>query len=351
MISDVTTSPKVYVVILNWNGWGDTVECLESVFSNTYSNYHVIVCDNASSDGSMERFREWADMGLGVPENVDSPVRERTFYQVPRPIRWIQYSRERAERGGDCASNEPPLILIQVGANLGFAGGNNVGMRYAMARGGYEFIWLLNNDTVIDPDALREMVLHMEKLPGAGLCGSTVLYYTSPHRIQAVGGGRYHRMLGRGKLIGNGRPQSTQFDYHWVAKRLDYLLGASMLVRKSFIDRVGLMSEDYFLYFEELDWALRSKDIYSQTYAEKSVVYHKAGGSTRQGEALGVKADYYGARNRLVFTRKYYPYLLPLIYAGLMVACINRLRRGQPARALMMLRLIAGDYSTKGPSC
>jgi len=334
--------PKVYVVILNWNGWKDTIECLESVFKNSYSNYRVIVCDNDSTDGSVERIKDWAEGRLLVQLDTDSPLHDKSWPPVDKPIRWVEYGREKAEQGGDPLTSEAPLVLISTGGNLGFAGGNNVGLRYALARGDFDYVWLLNNDTVINAVALVEMVQQMEDEPESGICGSTLLYYHNPEKVQTLCGGVYYKWLGAVRYIGQGLhlSQKCKITRSEVLNQLDYVLGASMLVRKSFLQQIGLMNEDYFLYFEEIDWAMRGKHIFSLTYANNSIVYHKEGGSTRRKKVLEAIPDYYGVRNRLLFARKFHPYTLPGIYVGLAVACLNRLRRGQVDRAGMILKLI-----------
>lgn len=332
--------PRVGIVILNWNGWKDTVECLESVFRNSYPNFSVIVCDNDSNDDSIKYIKEWAEGTLQVQGAAESTLNALSYPPVQKPIPWKEYGREQAENGGDRSSPESQLVLIRTGGNLGYAGGNNVGLRYTLVHEEFEYIWLLNNDTVIDTVALAEMVRQMECEPHAGMCGSTLFFYHEPHKVQALGGATYDKWFGKGDFIGKGISVAEAELVCDVAGKLEYIIGASMLVRKSYLVEVGLMCEDYFLYFEEIDWALRGKAHYGLTYSKKSVVYHKEGGSTRKGKVLGEIPDYFGARNRLIFTRKFYPYALPIIYVGLIVALLNRLRKGQVRRAKMILHLL-----------
>jgi len=340
-VNETAHLPKAYIVILNWNGWKDTIECLESVFRNNYPNFRVIVCDNDSTNGSVERIQDWADGNLQVQVDIKNPLYTRSFPPVEKPIRWVEYNREQAEAGGDREIGEPPLVLIRTGGNLGFAAGNNVGLRYALARNDFEYAWLLNNDTVIDASALTEMIRQMIAEPKSGMCGSLLLYYHEPEKVQTAGGGRYYKLLGGGRHISEGNCVSEILDRNKVLNRLDYIIGASMLVHKPFLQHVGLMCEDYFLYFEEIDWALRAKTNFSLTYTEKSIVYHKHGGSTRGQNEIGIIPEYYGMRNRLVFTRKFYPYALPAIYAGLAFACLMRLKKGRMDRVRMILKLLA----------
>ena len=335
--------PEVYVLVLNWNGWKDTIECLESLFRLDYPNYKVIVCDNGSEDGSMEQIKAWADGNVDLIVQEDDPMHAYTFPPVPKPIRYVEYNREQAQVGGDLSEAGCPLILIQTGENLGFAGGNNVGLRYALARGDFDFVWLLNNDTVARADALSQLVTRSEQGSEVGICGSKLLYYHQPEKVEALGGGMYYPWLGMPRHIGAGEDASQVVQPKHIERKMTYVIGASMLVRKSFLLDVGLMNEDYFLYFEDLDWALRARGRYSLAYAPKSIVYHKegsaTGGDNRNPDARSRNADYYQIRNRVRVTKKFYPWALPGVYLGLTVTLLNRMRRRQWDRVGMILKL------------
>jgi len=290
-------APTVFIVLLNWNGLSDTVACLDSLGELEYPNYEIVVVDNASSDGSEAALR----------------------------------------------ARYPNLTVLQSGANLGFAGGNNVGLRYALAHGA-AYAWLLNNDTLVERDALTELVAKMQREPGLGLCGSTLLYEAQRGTVQALGGAHYNRWLGTVRHLGQheGWPQTV--DEAEVEQRLSYLIGASMLASKAFLERVGLLQEDYFLYFEELDWAARARGTFRLGYAAKSVVYHKEGssigGTDRAKAGKSYTADLYALKNRVRFTRRFYPYALPTVYLGLLVALLNRVRRRQWRRVALIVRVM-----------
>jgi len=289
--------PLVYIVLLNWNGWRDTRACLDSLEGLSYPNYRVVVVDNASTDGSEARLRE----------------------------------------------SHPEVTLLQSGANLGFAGGNNVGLRYALG-GGADYVWLLNNDTLVEPDALTHLLARMEEDPEVGLCGSTLVYEGDRETVQAWGGARYNRWLGTVRHLGQGKPRAQAVDAPSVERDLDYLVAASTLASRRFLEEVGLLREDYFLYFEELDWAVRAKGRFRLGYAPKSVVYHKEGssigGSDQAKPHKSWTADLYALKNRVVFTRRYYPYALPTVYLGLMMAMLNRVRRRQWGRVGLIARIM-----------
>ena len=290
-------APVVFIVLLNWNGLQDTDACLGSLAGLDYPNYRVVIVDNASSDGS------------------EAELRRR----------------------------HPGLTLLQSGANLGFAGGNNVGLRYAL-KNGAEYVWLLNNDTLVEPDALTQLVKKMQLEPALGLCGSTLLYEGQRDTVQALGGAHYNRWLGTVAHIGQHEPWLQNPNEKQVEAKLSYLIGASTLASRRFLETVGLLQDDYFLYFEELDWAARARGRFRLGYAAKSIVYHKEGssigGTDRAKAGKSYTADLYALKNRVRFTRRFYPYALPTVYLGLLVALANRVRRRQWRRVQLIIRVM-----------
>lgn len=338
---------KVYIVIVNYNGWQDTVECLESVFRLEFDSYRVIVCDNGSTDGSLERIKEWADTGAGFYIKGADTIRNLITPPVCKPISFMEYSSSETEHGG-VTDADPPLVLIHCGENLGFGGGNNTGIRYALARDDFSHVWLLNNDTVVARKALTRLVTRMDEEPGAGMCGSTLLLYDNPERVQALGGGYYCKWIGLPWHLGRLRSVNGVIGRERSERWMNYVVGASLLVSKKFIQTVGVMEEEYFLYFEELDWALRAKGVFKLVYAPDSIVYHKVGASIGTSSNPALKSfacDYYNIRNRLLFTRKYYRYALPAIYATLVVAIFVRALCGKWDRVVMIWRLLIGGGS------
>ncbi len=198
---------------------------------------------------------------------------------VPKPVSFRELTRDEAE------SNERrpavSLTLVQTGGNLGFAGGCNVGVRHALAQG-TDYVWLLNNDTLAARESLRQMVDHVRAHAGVGICGSTLLDIHRPSVVLALGGGRMRRSTGAVWSIGHGSrwPLPAEKMVELESQRMDYVVGASMLVSRSCLETAGLMDEGYFLYFEELDWAARLPPDFRLGYAPGSVVYHHEGGSS-----------------------------------------------------------------------
>jgi GT2 family glycosyltransferase len=326
---------KVCIVVLNWNGWRDTIECAESLFCLTGLEFVVVICDNASSDGSMEQIEAWA---RGTRPAPSASFLGSATPPVSKPLRFARYTRAEAEAG---PPDDAPLVLIDTGANLGFAGGCNVGMRYALTRPDCTHVWLINSDCVVAPRALAEMVALTQRRPRVGICGSQVRYYDAPDIVQTFGGLLDRRFCTTHSLA-SGCPADrlTTEPAH-----LDYIPGASMLVTRALLEEVGLMAEDYFLYFEEIDWAERLKQRFDLAVCLDSIVYHRGaasiGSPSERGER-GARSDYFLLRGRILFARKFYPRRLGTVYAGLLVSALNRLRRGQWTRARIALCALVG---------
>ena len=335
--------PKVAIIILNWNGWKDTIECLESVFRNNYANYQVIVVDNGSTNSSIEKMKDWADgkQEILTPESTH-PLYTLSHPALKKPILYIYYTLEEVEKGGIFKLEEKinkkwrerrksnskelnpmsscPLIFIQTGKNYGFAGGNNVGIKYAMAKGNYDYIWLLNNDTVIDKDALIEMIKLGKNNKKIGILGSKLLYYDMPNTIQTLGGSNQITWNISGKHICDLKEDRLEYNNDFEIK--GYICGASLLAKKKLIEEVGIIDVNYFMLVEDVDWCFRAlKKNWKLFYSGKSKVWHKFGASIKKSNVnkkfLGRRSNrfpinkfilnkYYFTRSCLHFAKKYY---------------------------------------------
>lgn len=283
-----------YIVILNWNGHKDTIPCLESLLPNLNSQTAVIVCDNASTDDSINCITNW---------------RLNNYPKIPAA------NLDRAAVLAGATIEDAQFILIRNEGNLGFAGGNNPGIQLALSDRDCEYIWLLNNDTLVNAQSLPNAIARMQQNPRIGICGSTLIYAHTPNAVQAFGGSSYQPYSGRSAHIGYlANPEQAPTDPAPIERQLDMIVGAAMLVSRQFVETVGLMQEDYFLYYEEIDWATRGRKQFCLGYAPASHVWHKEGASigtsSSGGSALSV---YYLYRNRLRFTLRFYPYFLPSV--------------------------------------
>ncbi len=234
--------PKVAIIVLNWNGWQDTIECLESLQQITYPNYQIIVVDNGSTDGSVEKIKAWA--------RGEIPVESKFFEYNPntKPVQWVEYDRQTAEAGGipeeeDKLAELPSsrrIILIQTGENLGFAGGNNVGIKYAL-RAENSYICLLNNDTIIDPQCLGLCTEILNENKYIGAVSPKILWYDEPQKIWYAGA---VFRLWRGDIphIGMLQPDSAEFS---GIRSTEHVTGCAMLSKRELFEEVGLFNEEY----------------------------------------------------------------------------------------------------------
>lgn len=244
-------SPRVVIVILNYNQLEDTLECLASLDRQKYDNAEIVLVDNASSDGS--------------PDAV--------------------------------ASRYPHIQILRNATNLGYAEGNNTGMRYALAQS-RDYLMLLNNDTVVAPDCLAQLVAQAEREPEAAMLGPMVYHYDEPDIIQSAGGVRsarwrfYHR--------GQNEPDQAQYSQ---PEPVAWVTGCAILARSRCLGEVGLFDPRFFLYGEEVDWCLRAGEHgYKVIFVPGARVWHKG---VQRRYAPSPQTTYYTARNELLLMRKH----------------------------------------------
>ncbi len=243
--------PRVATIILNWNGIEDTRECLASLRKVTYPDQRIIVVDNGS-DG---------DQAGQLEREFDG------FVEVVRNER-----------------------------NLGFAGGANVGIRRALEQG-TDYVLLLNNDVTVDPAFLDAMVNAAAGYKRLAALSPRAYFYDPPNVIYSTGG-TVKRWTGVARQIGRGEEDSGQFER---PARRDYADGLCMLIPSAALDRVGLLDEDYFAYWEETDWCVRASDKGLRCYyVPEAKVWHKAERSRRASDAF----NFHYRRNALMFVRK-----------------------------------------------
>jgi GT2 family glycosyltransferase len=213
---------QINVLVLNWNNWKDTNECLASLQALDYGDWSVIVLDNGSTDGSVPRIRE----------------------------------------------RFPDVEIMELGENLGYAKGNNAGIRAALERGA-EYVWLLNNDATVDPRALRALVEKAEGDQKIGAVGSAIYSMTHPEQLQSWGGGHVSR-IGR----------SHHFTGPVSDERVQFLTGASLFLRCSAVKSVGLLDEGFFMYWEDADYCFRMRRAgWKLAVSGDSKVWHKEQGT------------------------------------------------------------------------
>ncbi len=215
----------MYVVVLNWNARAVTAECLESLAAVDYPRRTILLVDNGSTDGSVGALR--------------AAYREIEILALP--------------------------------ANRGFAGGMNAGMRHALDHGA-EMVLLLNNDTLVNRQFLRALVDAMQNRPAAGMAAPKIYYAAEPDRIW-VAGGAISFWLGTMRHVGIREYDHGQYN---VQREIPHATGCCLLVRREVIERVGLLDESYYLYGEDADWVLRTREAgYTILYEPRAAIWHK----------------------------------------------------------------------------
>jgi len=258
--------------MLNWNGARDTIECLETVLKSDYSNYSVVVVDNDSEDDSVEKIRAWAAGGVDeIPTRFPHLVRPHVG--KPIPLLEIEIGGGDGPAGSvtrESAKGEAPgsIVLVRNGENSGFAAGNNLGIDIAKTLFRSEYYFILNNDTVIESDALSRLVLKMESDRSAGAVTAAIYFYAEPDRV-ANEGGEITRFAGRRYHT---RPAGEEF------RRVAFATGCALLVRREVIETHGLLSERFFFGEEDFDFSWRLKKNGIPLFCStRSRVYHKIG--------------------------------------------------------------------------
>lgn len=241
------TWPAVYFSILNWNQKDLTLECLESLARLDYPNYEIVVVDNGSQDGEVAAIQ----------------------------------------------TRFPSVTVLENERNLGFVEGNNVAIRYALEQGA-DYVLLLNNDTVVDPQMLKRLVEVAESDDRVAVVGPKIYYFDEPQTIWSAGG--IFKPPGKPVMLGLDETDKGQHD---ALREVDWVTGCALLIKSSVIRRIGLIDARYFIYFEESDWCGRAKKAgFKIFYVPQARMWHKI---QPRHQALSPRHVYLMTRNRLLF--------------------------------------------------
>lgn len=287
-------SKKVFIILVNYNGVTDTLECIKSLESIYYNNYEIVVVDNDSTDNSLDILKE----KIGYKHHVIS-------------------------------SNK----------NGGFAFGNNIGIRYALEKGA-DYVLLINNDTTVEPDFLDELVNSMEKNDECGITTGLILNYYDKNLVWYAGGEiNWNRFYGYHKHENKNINRLRLYE-----SEVSFATGCLMLIRSEVITKVGELPEEYFMYYEDVDYCANIQENgYKIYFNPKSIIYHKI--SATSGESESPFAITWNTRNRVNFINKYrykisninYIKLILFFYITRIIKFIKYISKGRldKARALL----------------
>ncbi|MBE9585156.1 glycosyltransferase family 2 protein [Mucilaginibacter sp. JRF] len=330
---------KVYIILVNYKKYSDTVECLESIFKNYYNNFQVLIVDNSPDLSSLTNLSKWLNNQYGqIPTLFEDLVYPLNNKLIPHA------TLMEAELQNSARAYQEQVLLIRA-ENRGFAAANNIALNYILKTGEKDdFIWILNNDTVIDKYSLTNLLNFYSNGDSYDkLIGAKLMHYHDRNTLQAIAA-TYNKWLGITKHIGDGETDVGQYDKYEV-KKTDYIVGACMFLPFEYLQKVGVLNEQYFLFYEELDWLLSAAKL-NLGYAvqPKAIIYHKEGSTIRgakESKNMDV-ADYYINVNRIRFTLKWYPSYILSVCTGLSYSLLKRLIQG---RFKLVLSILKGTLS------
>lgn len=313
------------VILLNYKGASDTLACLEALGRLKAAPGQIIVLDNGSGEEDVARLKAgWT--ALNHRHGLPAPALIRRDDPLP----------------------DARHILLALEENGGFSSGNNAGLRLALQDDGCRAFWILNNDTEPAPDALNALCARLNQRQDAGFCGSTLCYAHEPDMVQCAGGCTLSPLTGVTAFLLGGEPLSAVIsrEPEPIENSMAYVCGASLLARRETLEEIGLLAEEYFLYYEDAEWGLRARRAgHGLAWAPASRVIHKEGGSSgaagaRNGHMArrSRRVDYLSLRNRVWLMRNYYPAALPLALLSYLGVILNRIRRGQADRIPLVCR-------------
>lgn len=268
-----------HVVLLNWKAADETISCLENLIDVNISA-KIVIMDNASGDGSVERIESWIAL---------------------KGYRFISID-ELDISSCVVTPDQYDFVVIRNSQNKGFAGGNNPGIRFSVLRERADVIWLLNSDARIDIDTFPLLRKRLLDSPSLGFVGSVIRYYENPDFLQCYGGVVIHRRIGKCSLYKKNLHVTHIAECDEGA--VDCLMGASLAFRRELVEDIGLMEESYFMYAEEIDWQLRAKEKgWSIGVESGSHIYHKGAQSTKGRSHM---YHFYLNRASVMFSKRFY---------------------------------------------
>jgi GT2 family glycosyltransferase len=295
MVSD---KPHVSIIMLNWNGWQDTIECLESVLKLDYSNFNVILIDNNSADDSIIQIKNWANGQSDYTIETNYPDMVKPPEKKPLKIVELDINENIGMRTDETLNKA--IVLVKNADNLGFAAANNQGMDIANKLFKSDFYYLLNNDTVIETNALTELVDVMTNDEIISVAQSTIYSYEENKivnagvRILFWGQTKYYKQIEKNEV-----------------RKVSSVSGCALFVRAEVISNFGKLSDKFFHGEEDFEYSMRMKKNQQVLVCSGgSRVYHKVGTSVKKMMHNYERRTFLFALNRTVDLKDYYPKLV-----------------------------------------
>ena len=270
-------TPHVVVVILNWNTWEDTVECLESLLKCKYDNFTILLIDNGSENNSKEMIRLWStgDSRHKIESNFENLISPAT----EKPVKLYEYKLESINeyklprQDNSKKINSKSIIFLESSQNLGFAKAVNLGWNIANKNFSIKYFMILNNDTVIDTYTIGKLVAFLEGSKNTGVASSTVYNYYHSDIIDQAGG----------KISIFGRTKYLRKVEAGKAHKISFVNGCALMMRTDLIRKLGLFTENFFFGEEDVEFSLRMKKNKIQMVSiADSIVYHKVGRTSKE---------------------------------------------------------------------
>lgn len=326
----------MYIVIVNYNNSKDTIECLESVLKNTNNNYQILVVDNGEDYKSYDEIVNWSKNEIS---NIETNFKDIIYPLVKKPVDLVFLNEENILN----ENIKNKILLVKAKHNKGFSAANNIALKYILKFDkNNSLIWLLNNDTIIKKHTIDSILEEVTKLKDKDkiFFGTPLIDYNNPELIQAIGG-KYNNITGNSIIVDVNKPL-LNYKFNPDIK-VDFPIGASMLVTTNNLLNTGLLCEDYFLYFEELDWSFRMKK--NQGYVKIInifSIYHKQGHSTKT-KNTGKNSDFIDLiylKAKMKFVTKFNKNAFIVRLYTLIFTVFKRIIQGEFKRALLISKIL-----------
>ncbi|MCX7821176.1 MAG: glycosyltransferase family 2 protein [Brevinematales bacterium] len=290
--------PFVAIVLVNYNSHNFLIECLESIYRLNYKSFQVIITENSekNQEKEIEYLSNWLKEEMNI--EINQKFKELFTGKIKKPGLKIIEEKDIYNKNEDTTS----IILIKSKENSGFAGGCNKALDYIKSQNRFDFVWMLNTDTIVEKNSLATLIEKFNEDEKLIAVSSKLKYYDKPSKINLIGGKFSDSLLKMGYIpLGYLEEDKGQYDKDI---KIDSPAMASCLIKLKYLDNVGYMKEDYFLYSEDIEWFERMKRCgYSFGYQYKSIVYHKESAITKKIKKLSL---YYYIRNKIHFYLTYY---------------------------------------------